>query len=121
MEFSEYSLENLKKIAPIAAKSKLLCNDVSIGSFLLWNKGFDLAFAVVDDTLVVRQNVSGEPSYSYPVGKNEEGALLALAEYAKEKDIPLMIYGAGKEQVGTIGRVLSCPILSAKARTSSMR
>lgn len=116
MEFSDYSLENLKKIAPIVAKSKLLCNDVSIGSFLLWNKGFDLAFAVVDETLIVRQNVSGEPSYSYPVGKNEEGALLALAEYAKEKDIPLMIYGAEKEQVGTIGRVLSRPILFAYER-----
>lgn len=116
MVFQEYSKENLLKVAPLIAKSDMLCNDVSVGSFLLWHKGVDLAFAVENETLIVRQNIAGEPAFSYPVGKDEEGALLALAKYTEENDLPLMIYGADETRVETLRRVMPYPIRSAYER-----
>ncbi len=91
--FEDYTLDNLKKYMPLIKQSPYLCNDISLGSLLMWNKGIHLQFASLNDTLIIKQDIGDEPAFSYPFGRDVHGAMQALVKYVKEQDLSLLMYG----------------------------
>lgn len=104
MKFEPYSPETLRKYAPLIAQSKSNVNDISVGSFLMWNEGVHLAFCEVDGCLITVQDICGEPSFSYPFGGDTEAALDALLAYVSRENLPLKFYGANESTLREICR-----------------
>ena len=70
LKFENYTPENLKKYAPYIKNCPYNVNDVSVGSFFMWNEGVNLKFAVHNGAFISVQDICGEPSFSYPFGGN---------------------------------------------------
>ena len=104
MKCGPYSPETLRKYAPLIAQSKSNVNDISVGSFLMWNEGVHLAFCEVDGCLITVQDICGEPSFSYPFGGDTEAALDALLAYVSRENLPLKFYGANESTLREICR-----------------
>ena len=68
LKFENYTPENLKKYAPYIKNCPYNVNDVSVGSFFMWNGGVNLKFAVHNGAFISVQDICGEPSFSYPLG-----------------------------------------------------
>lgn len=100
--FEKYSLETLKKYAPLVDASPYNVNDISKSSFYMWNEGVNLAFASVDGAFVSVQDICGEPSFSYPYGGDEQKALEQIVEYVKTNDFPLKFYGIDEQTLEKI-------------------
>ena len=66
---------------------------------LLWSRHYPVTFAILENTLVFRSLGENE-AFTYPAGEpeNVKKALDKLMEYAKEKQIPFVLYHITKEQ-----------------------
>lgn len=94
LNFENYSKDVLLKYKQHIDKSPLRVNDVSVGSFFMWNDGVNLAFAITSSgSFVTRQDVCGEPAFSYPYGGNESEAIERLTSYCIKNNLPLKFYG----------------------------
>lgn len=102
LEFVNYSLKQLKQYASMIQESPFLCNDISLGSFLIWHPGQNLKFATYHNTFIVKMNIGDEPAFSYPYGDDVDGAIDALIEYVKANDLPLVFWGIDKKRLGMI-------------------
>ncbi len=91
--FEEYTEETLQKYAPQILTSDYNVNDISVGSFLMWNQGVRLGFANAAGSLITVWDICGEPAFSYPIGGDTDAALSALLAYVRERDLPLKFYG----------------------------
>lgn len=99
INFIDYSPEALRELSPIIKQSPYKSNDISLGSFLMWNKSSALEFAVLNDTFISRAIIDGAITFSYPFGKDVDGALKALCEYSKDNNIPLVFYCVEEEML----------------------
>lgn len=97
IEFERYSSETLKKYSPLISRCPYNVNDISVGSFYMWNEGVCLAFCEAFGSFMSVQDICEEPSFSYPFGGDDEKATDALIEYVREKDLPLKFYGVTDE------------------------
>lgn len=97
LHFIEYSYENLKTYASVIRQSPYLCNDISVGSFFIWHQGLHLEFAVYNSTFIAKLDLGDGPAFSYPFGKDIEGALDALEAYVKEQNLALMFFCVEEE------------------------
>ena len=104
LKFENYSEETLKKYSPMIKKCPYNVNDVSLGSFFMWNSGVNLKFAESHGSFISVQDICGEPSFSYPFGGDETAALAELVEYVKLNDLPLKFYGVTEELLEKIKR-----------------
>lgn len=93
LTFEPYSEETLKRYLPWIERSPYNINDLSAGSFFMWNEGVNLAFAVSHGSFLSRQDICGEPSFSWPFGGEDNLALDELLAYVRERDLPLKFYG----------------------------
>ena len=93
LKFEKFTKENLKEYLKYIKDSPLKCNDVSVGSFLMYNESVNLQFAVINETFISRQDICGDVVFSFPFGKDENGAIDQLIEYVKQNDLPLVFYG----------------------------
>ena len=89
LKFENYTPENLKKYAPYIKNCPYNVNDVSVGSFFMWNEGVNLKFAEQGGAFISVQDICGEPSFSYPFGGNEAETLEEIIDYVKANDLPL--------------------------------
>ena len=97
IEFERYSSETLEKYSPLISRCPYNVNDISVGSFYMWNEGVCLAFCEAFGSFISVQDICEEPSFSYPFGGDDEKATDALIEYVREKDLPLKFYGVTDE------------------------
>lgn len=109
LKFENYTIENLKKYSPYIKKCPFNVNDVSVGSFFMWNGGVNLKFAECGGAFVSVQDICGEPSFSYPFGGNESEALKEIIDYVKGNDLPLKFYGVTEE---TLEKIKTNPLFS---------
>lgn len=130
LKFENYTPENLKKYAPYIKNCPYNVNDVSVGSFFMWNGGVNLKFAVHNGAFISVQDICGEPSFSYPFGGNngndsntgnngndgnngnggdESEALNEIVDYVKANDLPLKFYGVTEE---TLEKIRKNPLFS---------
>jgi len=69
----------------------LVC-DLSLGVKEVWIDIYDIEYAVVNDTLIMKETADDyKDVFYYPIGKDVDGALKLIEEYAKESFIPLKI------------------------------
>lgn len=110
LQFENYTKENLKKLQSEIKNCPYNVNDISTGSFFMWNDGVNLQFAIYRGMFISAQDICGEPSFSYPfpvsndvfktendlkVAENE--ALTELVDYVTKNDLPLKFYGITEE------------------------
>lgn len=91
--FEDFTKDTLKKYTGYIKKSPLRCSDVSVGSFLMWNKGSNLQFAVINETFISKRDYGDETVFSFPYGKDENGAIDQLIEYVEQNDLALTFFG----------------------------
>ncbi|MBQ3133581.1 MAG: GNAT family N-acetyltransferase [Clostridia bacterium] len=102
LEFRAYSPENLIAVSPLIAQSPLLCSDVSLGAFLMWNQGLGVEFAVYHNTFIAKVDIGDEPAFSYPFGEDVDGALDALCRYTAKQDTALTFYAVNEELLASL-------------------
>ena len=90
MEFIPLTSENIEALAPYLAKPEISFCDLSLGEKYMWRKEYKIDFAIIDDTLIMKE--TGEDyanSFYYPIGKNVEGALVEIEKHCRENFMPL--------------------------------
>lgn len=89
LEFTKLG-KDVNKIKEYIARTGGRFCDLSLGVRFMWGDEFDVEYAELNDTLILKE--SG-PEFTdvfyYPIGSDAQGALLAIEEYARAKNLPL--------------------------------
>ena len=90
LEFKKLA-KDVNKIKEYIARSGGTFCDLSLGVRYMWGDDFTVYYAIFNDTLILKESgPEFQNVFYYPIGSDEEGALNAIEEYAKEKGIPLV-------------------------------
>ena len=92
LEFKPFSLLQLKRALPYIRMTASRCSELSAGALFMWRDGYDLQFAIFNDTLVLREKIGEQPAFSWPMGKDIDGTVDALIEYTKSNHLALRFY-----------------------------
>lgn len=72
-------------------KSKISFCDLTVGTKYLWRDEFRIEYAVVDDTLIMKEDTKDyQNAFYYPIGKNVGNALKEIENYVVKKSIPFV-------------------------------
>ena len=79
-----------------------LCNydicDKSVGSLLIWNSYYNTEFAINDDTLYLKYNLSTKKTvFTLPISKDGSINLAPIKEYAKSLSLNVVTFGSMSE------------------------
>ena len=102
LKFEPFSLTGLREAFPYIRSNPSLCSDLSAGYLYMWHEGGDVAFAVWNDTFVVRQIIGEQPAFSYPMGADPEGMIDELIEYARGNHMALRFYAVDERTLPKI-------------------
>ncbi len=94
IEFKKIELTDKELISHFFAHHTSRSCERTFTNVYLWARFYDVTFAVVEDSLVFK-NESGEGcSFAYPAGEPEhvKCAVDVLAEYSRERDVPFKMY-----------------------------
>jgi len=81
MEFKELKEADIETIRPFLAYAKNRFCDYTVGNIFMWRKQFVTAYAIVENTLIVKQEYSAHKyAFLFPVGEHVEAALEAIDE-----------------------------------------
>lgn len=84
--------QDIEILAPFIAQTDGKVCDLSLGVKHVWVDVYEIEYAVVNDTLIMKETADEYKNvFYYPIGKDVEGALKLIEEYAKENFIPLKI------------------------------
>lgn len=97
LEFKNYSYENLMAVKSYINKCPYLCNDISLGTFYMWNTNTNPEFCVYNNTFIVKETFGDDVLFSYPFGEDMCGAISALKEYTAKNNLPLKFFGVSEE------------------------
>ena len=68
-------------------------NDFTLGTRYMWDDEFGIEYAVVDNTLIMRETFSTHSAFYYPVGDNPDKALAEIEEWAAKKGKTTLAFG----------------------------
>ena len=102
LKFEPFSIATLQKAIPLLRAFPSPCSELSAGSLFMWEPGTDLAFCTDDDTLIISQEINGQPAFTWPAGKNAYEAVGRLIEYTKSKHLPLRFYAVDRKTLDVI-------------------
>lgn len=84
--------QDIEVLAPFIAQTDGRVCDLSLGVKHVWVDVYEIEYAVVNDTLIMKETADDyRDVFYYPIGKDVDGALKLIEEYAKEHFIPLKI------------------------------
>lgn len=90
IKFKKINENNLKQIQKHTKESEYLVCDLSAGVIYMWDKVYNPEYAVFNQTLIIKCNFKNkETAFFMPVGKDVEGGLLEIENYAVKNSIPL--------------------------------
>ena len=99
IEFKKIELKDIPVLkAYFSAYPSRQC-DRSAGATAMWRNYFENSFAVIDGTLVLSTKFKGGICFSFPIGRNTDGALDALEAHCKELGIPLVFCSVNKSEL----------------------
>ena len=83
-------MQDLDAIRPYLKGQKARFCDYTVGTKYQWRKVFKTYYAIYNDTLIMKESSEtfGDAFY-YPIGKDEDGALLKIEEYCMKNHILL--------------------------------
>lgn len=102
LKFEPYSNTILKRALPYIQKGSLFCSDLSVGSMFMWRNGEDVRFCIWNDTFVMRQNIGGQPAFTWPIGEDPDGMIDKLCEYVREHRMPLRFFAVDENTLEAI-------------------
>lgn len=76
--------------------------DRSAGATVMWRDYFENKFAVIDGTIIFTSKFKGGLCFSYPIGRNVDGALDAIDEHCKECGISPVFCSVNKKELPKI-------------------
>ena len=90
--FKPFSLEALKEALPYIKMTVSRCSELSAGSLFMWQDGYDLQFAIFNDTLILREKIGEQFAFSWPMGEDVAGMIDELINYVRESHLPLRFF-----------------------------
>ena len=99
LTFAPCTPENLKRAAPLIRRADFLCNDWSVGALIMWGERFQAQYCVRNDTMVIREEINGQPAFSWPVGPDRDGMLDELIAYTEANGLALRFFGLDGEML----------------------
>lgn len=109
LKFEDYTDDLLLNAVPYLRKRDTLCCDLTPGNLYMWRKDTGLMFCMRGDTLVVRQDIGGQPAFCYPIGSDPDGMIDALIDYVRAEGLALRFYSVDEK---TLGKIRSDPRLA---------
>ncbi|MEG9430009.1 MAG: GNAT family N-acetyltransferase [Christensenellaceae bacterium] len=105
---------NMESIRPFIKKYGGIFSDLTLGTRFMWGDEFGIEYAVLNDTLIMRETFSKHASFYYPLGKDVEGAIAAIEEYCKAAGEETVTFGClTDEQAAALSeRYAGAPIKS---------
>ncbi len=83
--------KNVNSVKDYFLRSEISFCDISAGIKYMWRDEYLTEYAVVDDTLILKETCKDYTNaFYYPMGKNVENALIQIEEYAKKNNLPLL-------------------------------
>ena len=83
--------KDINLIKEFIQKSQVSFCDISLGVRFMWREEFVVEYAVLNQTLILKESCeSHQNAFYYPIGEDVESALLAIEEYAKANNFPLL-------------------------------
>ncbi|MBO4252092.1 MAG: GNAT family N-acetyltransferase [Clostridia bacterium] len=95
---------NMDILRPFIKRYGGVFNDFTLGTRYMWDDEFKIEYAVVSDTLIMRETFSRRSAFYYPLGEDISAALNAIEEYSKEAGTPLCFGGLTEEQAGELSK-----------------
>ena len=71
-------------IRPYVKKYGGIFNDLTLGTRHMWGDEFGVEYAILGDTLIMRETYSKHSSFYYPLGDNVGDAINAIEEFCKK-------------------------------------
>ena len=102
LEFEPFSVEALKRALRYIRNNPSLCSDISAGYLYMWQEGDDVSFCVLNGTFCVRQNIGGQPAFSYPFGADPDGMVEEIRKYVESAGLPLRFFAVDDETLEKI-------------------
>ena len=75
--------KNMDILRPFFSRYGGVFNDLTLGTKYMWGDEFGIEYAILSDTLIMRETYTEYSSFYYPMGENVNGALSAIEEYCK--------------------------------------
>ncbi|MBR0188837.1 MAG: GNAT family N-acetyltransferase [Clostridia bacterium] len=84
---------NIDPIRPFIKRYGGIFSDLTLGTRFMWGDEFNIEYAVINDTLIMRETFSKHASFYYPLGKDVEGGIAAIEEYCKQTGEGTVTFG----------------------------
>lgn len=82
---------NVEIIKDYVAKTPIGFCDITIGTIYMWREEFVFDYAVVCDTLILKQSSKDyENAFFFPIGENVDYALSLIQDYCAQNALPLL-------------------------------
>ncbi len=89
---------NMDIIRPYIEQYGGIFNDLTLGTRFMWGDEFGIEYAIIGDTLIMRETYSEHSSFYYPMGKDVESALAAIEEIAFNTGTGVLAFGCLSEE-----------------------
>ncbi len=90
MQFVRLDENNIEQIKDYLAQTKISFCDISLGVKFMWRNEYKIDFAIIDDTLIMKETSNDyKDVFYYPIGANEENALNLIENYCRENFLDL--------------------------------
>lgn len=67
-------------------------NDLTLGTRFMWDDEFGIEYAIVNNTLIMRETFSEHSSFYYPMGEDIDGAISEIEEYCKKTGVSVLAF-----------------------------
>lgn len=91
LNFNKIDVNNLNDISSYINIRKNNMSELSLGFTLMWYEYINICYAIYNDTIIFKAEIGEGDLFSFPMGKDIDGALNELIEYAKLGNIPVRI------------------------------
>ena len=103
------TLDDIELLRPYFAMQNDRICDCSVVSVFMWRDYFETAYAIVNNTLIMRvRSLEGRIGFTCPLGKDIKGGLELIKEYCAGSDLRPEFYSVGESRVKYIEEVFGC-------------
>lgn len=111
LNFKKIELKDIQTLKAYYSAYPARQCDRSAGATVMWRDYFENKYAVIDGTIIFTSNFKGGLCFSYPIGRNIDGALNAIEEHCKECGISPVFCSVNKKELPKIlGRFPECVV-----------
>ena len=84
--------QNMDIVRPFFYRYGGIFNDLTLGTRFMWGDEFGIEYAIVNNTLIMRETYSEHSSFYYPMGEDVDGAISEIEEYCKNTGLGVLAF-----------------------------